>query len=304
MGDVITFRNEYSSQQTGVYYLGNHFVKFMKATADREWKRPNGTVASTETKNVTYGDGAAPEILDIHYLPVRERGSRVAYGDYIPDYGLEGVSEEKTIIPEYCSMGALDVSGCKGGVDDEPYTSFNDRLVMSDDGTTKVPVNNTNYELILGQTSFNFSLDYSTFGHVYLKESYYDESTGTFRFKRYDTLLDYLAETGISTSKIKVTTFENSGKLGDVSINNKVDVYLTVSKGKISEEAGRSFIIRNVYDGFTVKFYDFAFENVFYGGLSGTFSYAESNPYVASCTLGGNSYTFQAIKDAKSAPLP
>lgn len=37
----------------------------------------------------------------------------------------------------------------------------------------------TNYELILGQTSFTFAFDYSTFGHVYLRDGYYDASTDT-----------------------------------------------------------------------------------------------------------------------------
>jgi len=47
-----------------------------------------------------------------------------------------------------------------------------------------------------------------------------------------------------------------------------------------------------------------SFDNVFYGGFKGTFIYDESNPYVASCRIGDQTYTFQAIKDAKSAPLP
>lgn len=305
-GDMSKLRNLLldSYSQLDYYCLGNHFIRLKNDDVQREWSRSRGTVASVATKNVIYGNGTYPQTIDIHYLPVRERGGQFTYDDYVPDYGMESVSEEKTIIPEYCSIGSLDVKAKKGGSGDEPYTSFNGKLVMSDDGASKVLVNNTNYELILGQTSFSFSLDYSTFGHVYMRQSYYDESSKTFRFKRYDTLLDYLEDTGETATQREVMIFENSGMLGDVSINNKVSVYFTVRDGKISEEIDRSFIIRNVYDKFTVKFQNFDFEDVFYEGLDGTFSYSEEDPYVASCTLGKSRYTFQAIKDAKSAPLP
>jgi len=303
--DLTTLRNMtfISSTKADNCCVGDRFVKFLTISVENEWGRFMGDVASEETETVAFGDGSYPEAVGIHYLPVSERRGTYTYRDHVPDYGLGCVSEEKTIIPEYCSIGGLDVSGAKGGDGDEPYTSFNGKLVMSDDGTSKVLVNNTNYELILGQTSFSFSMDYSTFGHVYLRESYYDEDTKTFRFKRYDTLLDYLEDTAANASQCHVMTFDNNGTLGGVSINNRVNVYFDVSDGKITDGVARSFIIRNVYDGFTVKFGNFIFEDVFYAGLCGTFSYNESDPYVASCTLGETSYAFQAIKDAKSAPL-
>lgn len=306
VNDVLTFKNMSldSYSRPDAYCIGDHFIKMFRGELDEYWSRSRGTVASKTTKNLEYGNGASPEMLDVHYLPVIDRDGMLVYYDHVPDYGQRSISEEGTIIPEYCSMGALDVSGGKGGVGDDPYTSFNGKLVVSDDGSDKVLVNNTNYELILGQTSFSFSLDYSTFGHVYMRKSYFDESTKTFRFKRYSTLLDYLKDMRVTSTRQEVTTFENSGMLGDVSINNKVDVRLTVRDGMISEDVDRSFTIRNVYDGFSIKFREFEFEDVFYEGLEGTFSYDEGDPYVASCTLGKDKYVFQAIKDAKSAPLP
>jgi hypothetical protein len=119
-----------------------------------------------------------------------------------------------------------------------------------------VPVNRTNYELILGQTSFSFAFDYSTFGHVYRRNSYYDEETKTFRFTRYDTMIDYLKATDETWSDMCVTTFENSGNLNDVKIRNTVKVILSVKDGVI-QNPDEIFLIRNVYDGFDITFSNF-----------------------------------------------
>ena len=281
---------------------GDHFLELGSDNVKSFWIRPVGTEASKTTQSVSFGDGVAPSKLDIHYLPVVRRSNGMYYESHTPDYGMEVVSESKTIIPEYCLIGSLDIKGKKGGEGDEAYTSHNNKLVLSDDGAAKVPVNRTNYELILGQTSFSFAFDYSTFGHVYRRNSYYDEETKTFRFTRYDTMIDYLKATDETWSDMCVTTFENSGNLNDVKIRNTVKVILSVKDGVI-QNPDEIFLIRNVYDGFDITFSNFMFRDVYYGGKSGKFRYSESTPYRADCTLGDENLVFQAIKDARSACL-
>lgn len=258
----------------------------------REWRR------------VTFGDGENPSIVGVHHVPASVSGSHARYEDFVPDYGMRGTSADGTVIPEYCALGSFDVTGLKGGDGDNAFTSYNDKAVVSDDGTQKVAVNKTNYELILGQTSFSFSFDYSTFGHVYLRKSYYDAESGVFRFKRYDTLRDYLSDTKPSVNGLNATTLEISGKLGGVSIKNTVGVNMIVNNGDIQAASKASVIIRNLYDGFELKFSQFRYLDAYYGKTTGKFRYDEKQPYVASCTLGGDSYTFQAIKDGVSAPPP
>ena len=284
------------------YVVGDHFMRLTGTTVENSWQRPYGKEENTEFKRVVYGNGEEPAVVDVNYMPTYKNGSSVYYREPIPDYGLKRSSKTKTMLPEYCMVGDLDVKGLKGGENDEPYTSFNDKLVMSEDGTEKVPVNRTNYELILGQTSFSFLFDFSTFGHVYNKTAYYDSVDDIFRFKRYDTFLDYLSETKPTQKHFICGTFFNSGKLGGVSIDNKCFVYLTVQDGVIQGED--MSLIRNVYDKFAVKVDSFAFIDAYYEGQDGTFTYDESTPYEASCTFGDKRYGFQAIKDAKSAPMP
>ena len=306
LGDLMSFR-KYSfgrlGQQPNDYCQGDHFIKFSTRDVVRRWSRPLGTVASERTERVIFGDGKVPSVVGIHHIPVSGSAQTAIYSDYLPDYGLQSTSASGTIIPEYCTLGALNVKGLKGGNGDKAYTSDNGKLVMSADGTEKVAVNRTNYELILGQTSFSFSFDYSTFGHVYLKKAYYDESTDIYRFKRYDTFIDYLADTKPFDSRGSVTTLAISGTLGGVSIKNTVGVSLYVNNGNIEAASYGPFIIRNVYNNFELNFTQFRYYDAYYGKTVGKFRYSEADPYVASCTLGENTYTFQAIKDGVSAPL-
>ena len=291
-------------KQPDYYCQGDHFMKFGTNNIERRWSRPEGTVASERVERVTFGDGENPSIVGVHHVPASVSGSHARYEDFVPDYGMRGTSADGTVIPEYCALGSFDVTGLKGGDGDNAFTSYNDKAVVSDDGTQKVAVNKTNYELILGQTSFSFSFDYSTFGHVYLRKSYYDAESGVFRFKRYDTLQDYLSDTKPSVNGLNATTLEISGKLGGVSIKNTVGVNMIVNNGDIQAASKASVIIRNLYDGFELKFSQFRYLDAYYGKTTGKFRYDEKQPYVASCTLGGDSYTFQAIKDGVSAPLP
>lgn len=306
LNDVDKFRGVGLSYLFGTpdrYIVGNHFMKFSNPGIENYWVRSLGTEESIRTESVKFGDGAGPEIMDVNYMPVVS-GKMYSYKEPYPDYGLKLESSDKTIIPEYCAIGDLNVEGVKGGSDDEPFTSYNDRLVLSADGATKVPVNKTNYELILGQTSFCFSFDYSTFGHVYMRKSYYDDKSGTFRFKRYGTLLDYLSQTKKTLDSKFVTLFSNEGKLSGVIIKNDIYVYMSTKDGVIIADKKEPFIIRNVYDGFSMRFSPFSFDDVYYGEIKGVFHYNASDPYVASCNIGGKEYVFQAIQDGKSAPLP
>ena len=92
--------------------------------------------------------------------------------------------------------------------------------------------------------------------------------------------------------------------LGGVSIKNTVGVSLYVSNGNIQAASRGPFIIRNVYNNFELQFVQFKYRDAYYGKTTGKFRYKEADPYVASCTLGDDTYTFQAIKDGVSAPLP
>lgn len=298
----VTLRSYYGTPDK--YIVGDHFMKFSNPGIDNRWSRSLGTVESTMTKSVKFGDGASPSIVDVNYIPIVYGKNWSEYRESYPDYGLKLESSDKTIIPEYCAIGNLNVVGVKGGSDDEQYTSYNGKLVFTADGTTNVPVNKTNYELILGQTSFCFSFDYSTFGHVYKREAYYDSANKTFRFKRYDTLQDYLSQTKTTLNNKFVTLFSNEGSLSGVRIKNTISVYMSTKDGVIIDDNREPFIIRNVYNRFNMEFSTFSFDDVFYEGVSGVFHYKESEPYVASCTLGGKNYVFQAIQDGKSAPLP
>ncbi len=284
--------------------VGDHFLTFNGFFAESSWTRSVGTVPSTQTKSVVFGDGASPAMVDVHYLPTTETSNGYYHRGHLPDYGLKKASASKTIIPEYCMIGGLDVTGLKGGTGDKQYTSYNDKLVLGDDGATKIPVNRTNYELLLGKTSFSFSLDYSSFGHVYLKKAYYDAGTATYRFKRYGTFMEYLTGQSVTDSDAYVMSLRNSGYLDGSRINTTVYIHLAASGGVISTTKFSSFLIRNVYDGFNLEFSPFTFHDAYYGSVSGTFSYDVSSPYTASCTINGRKYTFQAIKDAVSAPLP
>lgn len=304
LGDMNRLRkvNFSSFVSIGDYAIGDHFMKVMNPGVECEWDRPMGTEPSTMTKQLSFGDGEEPRQVSVNHLPVKKDHYDTEYCLPLLDYGRQCVSSTKTVIPEYCGIGALNVTALKGGSGEEEFTSYNGKLVMSDDGTSKVPVNKTNYELILGQTSFSFSFDYSTFGHVYISKAYYDSMTDTYRFKRYDSMMEYISATGLSVSKTYIGGLENSGTLAGVKIRNSVLIYFSAQDGAIVELPPS--IIRNVYDNFTIEIPMFSFKDVFYGGSKGTFSYDESNPYVASCEIGGRKYTFQAIKDAKSAPMP
>ncbi len=286
--------------------LGDHFVTFFDYTCEDSWDRPEGTEPSDITESVVFGDGENPTTVDVHYLPVEKDHNDYHCASLTPDYGLKVTSATRTVIPEYTTIGDLDVTGFKGGEGDEACTSYNEKLVTTADGSAKVQVNKTNYEVILGQTSFNVAFDYSTFGHVYKYNSYYDESTDTFRFKRYDSLLDYLEAENLTKSRYNATVFTIKGTLGGVFISNSVNVPLVSVSGSLStKDEDVSILIRNVYNGFEVSFDNFTFNgDVFYKGVKGKFVYDESNPYVASCVLGSKTYTFQAIMDSKSAPLP
>ena len=308
LGDINRFR-KVEFARIGIspndFIYGDHFMKIDNTGVKNSWKRSLGTVESTVTEALTYGDGGSPLVVDVNYMPTKKGyGESIYYREPSPDYGLQAKSSTKTIIPEYCSVGDLNIEGLKGGTDDEQFTSYNGKLVLSDDGTTKVPVNMTNYELILGQTSFTFAFDYSTFGHVYLRDGYYDASTDTFRFKRYGTLLSYLEDLKQTKDVEYVTVFSNSGQLGGVNINNNVPICFSVKNGVIQKAKKEPFTIRNVYDKFSITIGTFLFDDVYYGEVKGRFVYDESNPYVASCELGDKKYVFQAIKDAVSAPLP
>ncbi len=286
------------------YIVGDHFMKFGNKGIENEWDRLCDTVPSTTVMPVKFGDGALPTVMDVNYVPVKPKEKKSYYDEPFPDYGFELESSSKTIIPEYCGIGGFNVSGVRGGSDDEPFTSYNDKLVLSEDGTRKVPVNKTNYELILGQTSFSFSFDYSTFGHVYERKAYYDSVTDTYRFKRYDTMLDYLAQTTPALDHKYATTLMNEGVLSGVTIRNSIPVYLNSKDGVVVADKNEPFIIRNVYDGFTMKFTSFSVKDMYYGEVEGTFHYKASDPYRASITIGGKEYVFQAILDSRSAPLP
>ncbi len=252
---------------------------------------------------MVFGDGASPSTVDVRYLPVTQSGSSYSHLGHLPDYGLKRISASKTIIPEFCKVGDIDVTGLKGGTGDNPYTSYNGKLVLGEDGETKVPVNLTNYELLLGETSLNISMDYSSFGHVYLKKAYYDADTDTYRFKRYDTFLEYLADQNITENDVSVMSIGNHGKLNGTNINTTTYIRLAVSNGVINTTKFRSFLIRNVYNRFSIDLSYFVFHDAYYSFASGQFIY-EGSPYTASCTINGKTYTFQAIKDAVSAPLP
>ena len=280
------------------YIEGDHFLRFGKGSVVSEWSRAFGTKESSTFRQLNYGDGKSPTVVSVNYLPKLK-----PYSDLSPDYGLMCVSKSKVMIPEYCYVGDLDVSGVRSGSGDELYTSYNGKKVLSGDGSSKVVVNRTNYELILGQTSFSFAFDYSTFGHVYLKKSYYDAGTDTYRFKRYATLQAYLSDTRLTGSYSYASSLSNSGTLSGVSISNSVSIKFAVEGGVIKPADNGSFIIRNVYDGFSMEVSDYSFEDIYYKGIKGKFQYDESDPYVASCELNGKKYVFQTIKDARSEPL-
>lgn len=309
LGDLRNFRkytfgaNSFVRQPND-YCQGDHFIQFKAKSAENLWQRPVGTTPSEEMVNVVFGDGEKPSVVGVNHIPVSVSGSSARYLDFIPDYGLRCVSETKAVNPEYCLFGAFNVSGLKGGDGDAAFTSNNGKLVWSEDKAEKVAVNKTNYELILGQTSFSFSFDYSTFGHVYHKKAYYDESTDTFRFKRYDSFLDYLDAVKPTATQSDVTTFIISGRLGGVSIRNTVGISLYVNNGVLKGSSVESVTIRNLYDRFDLQFAQFRFRDAYYGTTKGEFRYSESNPYVATCELDGKKYVFQAIKDGVSAPLP
>ena len=166
-------------------------------------------------------------------------------------------------------------------------------------------MNLTNYELVLGKTSFCFDFDWSSFGHVYLRDSYYDDSGKVFRFERFGTLQEYLTDYLKSRSPITgtfeytISVFHNGGYLGDVRIDNKVNVVPVVDVDQGTIRLKEPCLIRNVYDGFTVWFGDWELWDIFYSGAEGQFSYVEGE-YSAGCTLDAKSYSFQAIVDGKS----
>lgn len=244
--------------------------------------------------------------MDVHdLLVVSSSGVNEYDRSRCPDYGQAWQSARGVVLPEYCSMGGLDVSGLKGGEGDGQYTSYNGKSVADASGNA-VPVRRTNYELILGQTSFSFDLDLDSFGHVYLKTAVYDEEEGAYVYTRFDSLKEYLEEGrgGSTANDTEFTQFTNSGEMGGVKIENKVSVRYDISGAALV--SSDPFIIRNVYDGFKVSFGDFrstADDNIFYSGVSGTFSYDSKNPHVASCVLDGRTYTFQAIVDGVSSPM-
>jgi len=321
-GDVSTFISNGAFQKglsLDKMYAGDHFVVITNPLKDYgdyssstvrdgfvTWERDLGTVQSSRAEKATWGDGSEPQVVDVHYVMLGNKNAAYSwdrYYQYFPDYGLSVQSEEMTIIPEYCTMGALDVSGLK---DTDPYLSYNGKPVSDPDaGDAPVRVSLTNYELVLGKTSFCFDFDWSSFGHVYLKGSEYDSSEKVFRFERFDSLKEYLEEyvrdraPYSGTFEYGVSTFRNSGMLGDVKVDNNVRVTPVLDADKGTMYLKEPCLIRNVYDGFNLMFTDWELWDIFYGGAEGTFSY-EEGAYVAGCTLEGNAYSFQAIVDGKS----
>lgn len=309
---------------------GGMFPAFDRSGMNISGKFPryawNANAPESRIEQLVSGDGQNPETVNVHFLE-KNGGTK-------PDYGTI-VNGTRVDVPVYWPMGGLDVTGLKGG--DEPDVSYNGKKV-SDLNSDGVPVNRTNYELILGQTSFSFRLDMDTFGPCYVNETRKGED-GVIRFKRYSSLREYLQEFREmfgayvwydkpyqaphtirpgETMSWKISDMKNSGNLGGVGIKNEVDIplYFSLEKGFTFETE----LIRNVYDGFLIEFRDFRFPDIkkggsgsgtittnpriFYKGKNGRFHYRETAaPFVASCDLG-STCEFQAIKDAVSAPYP
>lgn len=275
----------------GQVYMGSFF---RKATV-----RPRTYTPDRNTGYVqgVFGDGAAPTVVSVHSTPY-------SMMKVVPDYGLGIVTPERTHVPEIRYMEGFDTEGAKGGC-----TSYNGKEVADASGNP-VPVRKTNYELILGQTSLGFALDWHSFGQCYAE----GEGTmrdGAYEFRRFDSLDAYLAT--LNRSPEVSCRLSVEGKLNGVDISNSVEVKPSFSVSDHALSDG-SYIIRNVYDAFSVNFTRARIGSVSYEGLSGTFRYGEGGRYKASCILGSPSgtvsqpgfqetYTFQAIVDGLSEPF-
>ena len=273
-------------------FITNTGKSFKRRTVDG-----NGT--DSYIARQTSGD-IEPTTLSVH------AGTKYGTGNarwYYADYGMV-VEADQIEVPEIHYMGELDVMGKKG--DNISYNNkkvFDKKPDPSNPGAANpVDVQKTNYELILGQTSFAFAIDWSTFGFCYSKYAKKD-ADGIWRFRRFESFNDYLENSGYNSSETNFETsrFRNSGSLNGVKIENSVGIKIK----------NNYHLIRNVYNNFKIAFDDFIApaggdnnNTVLYLGKEGKFYYDPNNQYKAKCTVGSKAYEFQAIVDGVSSPFP
>lgn len=291
---------------------GAYSGMYSNYTFSKNAKRPVATTRemSNEYFSPSYGDGPEPRQVSVHHTWTIDCNFRV-------DYGLSIRSNNRVHIPEIAYSGGLDPHGDKGGP--APCVSYNGMKVRAGGAETdSIPVKRTNYELILGQTSFSFVLDPDSFPQCYLCGSGSWEGD-TFYFKRYANLQEWaedLPPISIPVRNSSCGILRNTGSLNGSAIDNTVPICFDVTADRkiVFHGAGSPdpSIIRNVYDGFSIRLmqtagaYDYlsfygrdGFFKVHYLGISGEFSY-EDGSHVASCTLNGNKYDFQTIVDGRS----
>lgn len=248
------------------------------------------------------------ETVSVHYA--------MSYHNHVQEkfcYGTKVVSGSRFHLPEIRRVGGFKATELKAG--ENPSLSYNGKSVVTEDGFP-VNVNKTNYELVLGQTSFHFIMDWDSFGQCYHDEWSFEEdgSGGTYRAKRYASLKEYVrAEYGISHYESTIGYLVNKGSLQGTEIHTSAKVSICLKNGEIVE--GESMRINNVYDGFEIclsnneslNFSDNMVKviDVAYVSARGRFRYDKDRfPYKASCSLGKSSYEFQAIKDGVSVRYP
>lgn len=286
--------------QAGAYYSSSQAV-----TVQYQLKRPvvdDGSI-STMYRTLSYGDGANPAQISVHYTV----GTSATI---TPDYGMKITNPFKVHVPELRRMGNLDVTGKTGS-----SISYNGKTVRDLNDESTVEVNRSNYELVIGKTSFSFGFDLSSFGQCYIRKTFVKEENGekVIEFQRYDSLMSFLSSTStIITSRQTLTNFRNSGYLNGSKIDNSITIYYRPLSNRsleifaLENDVEGPCLIRNVYDGFNLKFdnveVNLGGSNIVsYAPVSGTFHYVEGE-YVAKPELGGMTYRVQTIIDGKTDP--
>lgn len=286
--------------QSGAFYSNNQTVTIQKIIS-----RPvvEDSSVSTLYSNLTFGDGPQPSRISVHYLT----GPSSAL---TPDYGMKITSPYTVHVPELRKMGSLDVTGKSGS-----NISFNGKTVTDLNGESAVEVNKSNYELVIGKTSFSFGFDLSSFGQCYVRKTSVKNEGGkkTIEFQRFDSLNSFLSSTTSSiTGTQKLTTFYNSGFLNGSRIDNNIEINYrilsnhTLELFSLEKKVEGPCLIRNVYDGFDLKFNCFevnlgGVNIVSYAPVTGKFHYKEGE-YFAEPELNGKTYKVQTIIDGKTDP--
>ena len=190
------------------------------------------------------GDGPEPTRVRVHQSIVMDSFGKT----FAADYGCYGYSypHDKIVyeVPEIIYAGTFD---------DKTF-------VVETDGETlqRDTLYNTRYEVLSGKTQLYYQMDMDSFGRVYANELYsltgaecgFPSVSKIFRFKKYDSLKEFLNDDPDGSRKAKIKgSVSTSGSLSGTTLTATTTYYYNNFAGIQDAE---SAVTKNIYDRFQV----------------------------------------------------